>query len=254
MDGDGILPDAFETLCRRPGAKALYCMPTVHNPTTVTMPTSRRQDIVDIARRFSVPIIEDDAYGFFADEPVPPISAMAPDISWYLFTVAKSLSVQLRLSLLVGPSRSDVQQVFAPTRRMTYWMATPLSAEILNRLIRSGAAQQLLEGVKQESAARQRLAKELLGDYSYSSTRQSPHLWLQLPEWWERHAFQEAARAMGVLINVSDPYAVDPVPASEALRICIGAPAREVVKDGLERLAEVLSTGGANRQRTALQG
>src|SRR5262249_29550642 len=81
MDREGMLPDAFSALCRRPGPKALYCMPTVHNPTTVSLPMERRRSIIETARKYNVPIIEDDAYGLFADEELPPIASMAPDVS-----------------------------------------------------------------------------------------------------------------------------------------------------------------------------
>ena len=67
MDRDGILPDAFRAACRTLEPKALYLNPTLHNPTTLTIPASRRAEIARVAREFGVPIVEDDAYGFVPD-------------------------------------------------------------------------------------------------------------------------------------------------------------------------------------------
>jgi DNA-binding transcriptional MocR family regulator len=38
MDGHGLLPDDLDTACRKTSAKVLYCLPTLHTPTTATMP------------------------------------------------------------------------------------------------------------------------------------------------------------------------------------------------------------------------
>src|SRR6266851_1552084 len=71
MDADGLLPDAFDSACRGGAIKALYTMPTLHNPTTAIMPEARRREIAEIARRYGVAIVEDDVYGFLLDTPPP---------------------------------------------------------------------------------------------------------------------------------------------------------------------------------------
>ena len=43
MDEQGLVPDALEAACRAAPVRALYTMPTLHNPTTATMPVARRQ-------------------------------------------------------------------------------------------------------------------------------------------------------------------------------------------------------------------
>ena len=49
-DAAGILPDALEAACREHAPKALYLIPTIHNPTTVTMPPARRREIAEAIR------------------------------------------------------------------------------------------------------------------------------------------------------------------------------------------------------------
>ena len=51
MDEQGILPDALGSACRQHKPKAVYLVPTMHNPTTVTLSPSRRKAIAEIIRK-----------------------------------------------------------------------------------------------------------------------------------------------------------------------------------------------------------
>lgn len=103
MDEKGLLPDAFEAVCLARRPKALYCNPTLHNPTSATLPLERREAIVAIARRHGVAIIEDDAYGALPASPLPPLAALAPDLVYHVAGLAKCLSPALRIAYLVVP-------------------------------------------------------------------------------------------------------------------------------------------------------
>ncbi|WP_420014347.1 PLP-dependent aminotransferase family protein, partial [Teichococcus deserti] len=83
MDRDGMLPEAFEALCRAERPKALYCTPTLQNPSTATLPLARREALVAIARRHGVPVVEDDAYGALPAAPLPPLAALAPELVFH---------------------------------------------------------------------------------------------------------------------------------------------------------------------------
>ena len=48
MDDEGIRPDALEAACTTTEAKALYCMPTLQNPTSAVMSEQRRKEIVSL--------------------------------------------------------------------------------------------------------------------------------------------------------------------------------------------------------------
>src|ERR1700754_3488244 len=57
MDKDGIEPQALLDACKKLSPKALFLNPTLQNPTTLTIPDDRRREIVEIVRRFKIPII-----------------------------------------------------------------------------------------------------------------------------------------------------------------------------------------------------
>lgn len=97
------------------GPKLIYTMPTFQNPTGVTLTLERRQQLVELAQRYGVPVIEDDAYGElrFEGEPIPKILAVAGSASnsageydgsvIYLSTFSKTLVPGLRLAWIVAP-------------------------------------------------------------------------------------------------------------------------------------------------------
>ncbi|MGY3608194.1 PLP-dependent aminotransferase family protein [Bradyrhizobium sp. Leo121] len=71
MDEHGVVPTALDAACRRHAPKAVYLVPTIHNPTTATMPPCRREEVAEIVRRNDVLLLEDDAYGPLEPDAVP---------------------------------------------------------------------------------------------------------------------------------------------------------------------------------------
>ena len=83
----------------------IYCVPDGHNPLSVSLSRSKREQLVDLARRHRFPIIEDDPYGFlyYDDTPAPPMRAL--DDRWVLYvgTFSKILAPALRAGWMVVP-------------------------------------------------------------------------------------------------------------------------------------------------------
>ena len=79
-------------------------MPTLHNPTSVTMPARRRQQIVEIVRKYGLFVIEDDVYGYLAPDVRPLFDNFAPDRAVYLTSLAKAITPGMR----VGYVRASV--------------------------------------------------------------------------------------------------------------------------------------------------
>ena len=100
MDSEGIDAVAFVAACAQYAPKALYCNPTLLNPTTATMSAERRRVLVEVARFHSMPIIEDDAYGFLPRSGPPTLASIGPDITFYIAGLAKCLGAGLRVAFL----------------------------------------------------------------------------------------------------------------------------------------------------------
>jgi DNA-binding transcriptional MocR family regulator len=247
LDGEGLIPEAFEQACRQHRPKALYCTPTLQNPTAVIMGEARRRQIAEIAARHDVAIVEDDIYGFLSPDGPPPLVSFAPDLGYYIVSLSKALAPGLRIGYIAAPSRAGLSEGI----RRTIWMAPPLMAEVAALLIDSGAARTLAERHRAEGVARQRLARERLAAFDYKMSDNSFHGWLALPAPWRGTAFAAEAAARGVLLRSADVFAVEArgqngAAAPEAIRLCVCAP-RSIGELGraLDIVTDLLRAGPA---------
>jgi DNA-binding transcriptional MocR family regulator len=240
-DAEGMLPDALEAACRELRPKALYCVPTIHNPTTVTMPVGRRRDIAVVALRHGIGLVEDDAYGLLPSEPLPAIASFAPGLGHYIATASKVLSPALRLAWLVAPDAGRAARLCAALRANVL-MASPLLAGLMAGWVRDGTAAAIVSAIRRESVARQRIAREVLPAGSFDAHPEGLHLWLRLPPRWDRLGFVAHLRRQGGLAVVpSDAFLVGGAAAGtapEAVRVSLGAaPGRDALRGALRFLA-----------------
>ena len=243
MDGNGIIPEAFDATCREHRPKALYCTPNLHNPTTLTLPLSRREALVAVARRHGVPIIEDDAYGALPDAPVPSLAALAPDLVYHVAGLAKCIAPALRIAYLAVPDARAAARV-AGAIRATACMASPLTAAVASRWIEDGTAVAVLEAIRREARARQSIAATCLPSNLADADPQGFHVWLRLPEPWTRGEFSAHLRSAGIGVVGSDAFALTAPP--EAVRLGLGAAAgRAELEQGLRFAADLLARSPA---------
>jgi DNA-binding transcriptional MocR family regulator len=239
MDRHGIDPDAFAAACTKAAPKALYLNPLLQNPTTATLSRARREAIIAVARRYAVTIIEDDAYARICPTPPPSFAELAPEITYYVAGVAKCLGAGLRLAFLVAPSARAALPLGGALRAATV-MASPISTALTTRWIMDGTADAIVQFVRAESAARQRLAAALLPAETYTADPHAFHVWITLPSGWTRSAFASQGRSAGLGVVGSDPFCVTGTPP-EAVRLCLGGPStRQQITNGLEMLAHAL--------------
>lgn len=102
----GMDVERLEQILRRGCKPALiYAIPEGHNPLGVSMPLEERTRLVHLARKYQVPVIEDDAYGFLSynDASLPPLRAFDAEWVVYVGSFSKLLAPALRVGWLVAP-------------------------------------------------------------------------------------------------------------------------------------------------------
>lgn len=240
MDDKGIIPEAFEKVCRERGPKALYVIPSIDNPTTATLPEDRRQSLAAIARKNGVVIIEDDPYAPLKPQRTVSIAELAPDITWHIATLSKCASPALRVAYVVAPNGPKALRL-AGVLRATILMAPPLMSALVSRWITDGTLDEITSSIRAENAERQKLAASILGDLGFAADPHGHHLWLQLPEHWRAADFAQYADRAGVSIVPSSAFATVAHPI-ETVRISLGvAPDRGDLEDGLTQLASLIT-------------
>jgi len=103
-------------------------------------------------------------------------------------------------------------------------------------------ARRLPGAIREESAARQAIARRILQGLEFQAHPEGHHLWLTLPERWRRADLNVYARQSGLALVPSEAFAVGLAP--EAIRVSLGAAQNQAVLErGLGLLATVLSHG-----------
>ncbi len=239
LDDQGLMPDSLEAAIRSSGARVLYCIPTLQNPTTTVLPESRRRRVVEICRRHDVTIIEDDIYSFLLETPVTPLSALAPERSFYATSLSKCVAPGLRIGYLRAPLAFHDR--IATALRASTLMPSGFMAELASRLIRGGQAKQATDAKRREAEARQGLARAILPAAHLVTHPRCFHAWLTLPRPWRHEDFAAEARRQGVMVGSARVFAVGRQPVPHAVRLCLhAATSRAQLKAGLEILSRIL--------------
>jgi len=110
VDADGICPDELaSTLTRlraeRARVKFLYTIATCHSPTGTVLSEGRRRELIDIADRFDMLIVQDATYAdirFDARFPREMIT-LAPHRTVHVASFSKTLAPGLRMGWMAGP-------------------------------------------------------------------------------------------------------------------------------------------------------
>jgi len=239
MDNHGIVPDSFEKVCQERKPKALYVIPNIDNPTTVTMPEERRRTIAALAKKHNVAIIEDDPYAPLKAERLTAFTEIAESITWHIATLSKCVTPALRVAYVVAPTGAGALRL-ATAMRATTLMAPPLMSSVATRWVYDGTLDHITEAIRAENQQRQLIAKSVFGNASFAADPCGHHLWLQLPAHWRASVFSEYADRAGILIVPSSTFATGE-DQGEAVRISLGvAPSRDTVRDGLAKLATLM--------------
>jgi len=102
----GIDVAAVASLLARGARPAfIYAISSGHNPLAVSLTSVKRLQLVELARQYRVPIIEDDPYGFlsYSDNALPPLRAYDEQWVFYVGSFSKILTPALRVGWLVVP-------------------------------------------------------------------------------------------------------------------------------------------------------
>jgi DNA-binding transcriptional MocR family regulator len=218
LDDGGILPDALAKACRTHKPKAVYLIPTLHNPTTATLAPERRSAIAKIIRDADIVLIEDDAYGLL-DRSASPIANLIPERTYLATTLSKCIAPALRVAYLLAPD-SGAQIQMRGHLQATVQMPAPLMVALATHWLESGVADRIITAIRNEAVGRQQLAQRALKGFRFQAKPAAHHLWLHLPE--ERPDVAAHLLRNGLAIVAGDAFTVDGS-SSHAARVSLGA-------------------------------
>jgi DNA-binding transcriptional MocR family regulator len=237
-DAEGMHPAALDrALAARSGRQVIYVTPTLHNPTTATMPGRRRREIARVARRHDAVIIEDDVYALAQDRAAAPLVSLAPERVYYVTSASKSLSHAVRVGALRPPPASRERAITAV--RALAQPVSPFQCELLAELTRTGIATEVRAAIRREGSRRSRLAREVLGPELRTADGGCYHAFLPLPR-PTAEAVVLAAAGAGVELTSPRSLMADPASQRSGIRFCLGGPSWSELSRGLVLVRDLL--------------
>lgn len=241
-------PDELEDLLQRYRPKLLYTNPTFHNPTGRTLPLDVRREVLALAARYRLVVIEDEPYRELFFRRSPPKSLLELDDSGlviHLGTVSKTLAAGLRLGWLIAPE-TIIDQLALVRQRCDLFGAGAFQLVLAELLARGDfdAHLRTLRGEHQQrheamvAALRQHCSPGVL---SWSPVEGGLYLWLHTRPDIDTSLLAQRAHAAGVAILSGEHFYPDATGRHE-LRLCFSRSKPEEIAVGVAKLARIVSS------------
>jgi 2-aminoadipate transaminase len=243
----GMDVDAVERYLRG-GARPsfIYTITDGHNPLSVRLDAARRARLVELAERYRVPIMEDDAYGFLCYEnPLPPLRALSERWVFYAGSFSKILAPALRAGWLVVP-----EELILPLSVIKESMdidAAPFSQHVVNAYVDTGQLPAQIETLRTEYRLRRDvMLRALTENFPDEACWTKPDcgffVWVELPSAVDvdelfRRALEDEHVAFipGYAFSVNNKR-----PPSPGIRLNFSHPTAARIEEGIPRLARAL--------------
>lgn len=246
MDGEGMSAEGLEAALKaNPTAKLIYTIPNFQNPTGLTSTEKRRREMLELARRYGVYILEDNPYGDlrFEGESVPSIKELdGGGTVLYAGTFSKTLAPGLRVGYLLGSEemvKKAVVGLQTSTVHTNIW-AQMLTYRFLNE-VDFGEHLERLRGIYRAKYRRMRdgLRSELPESITLTEPQGGLFIWGTLPEWSDMNAFCAEAVRNKVAVVPGNAFAADESAVSRSFRMNFSTPTDEQIDQGVRILGKV---------------
>lgn len=192
----------------------------MHSPTCGFSPLARRLEIVEVARRFDLQIVEDDCYRIGAAQE-PAYRQLAPERGWYLTSLSKSITPALRLGCAIGP-REMTSALHRAAEHGFFGLAKPIT-DLAAALLSHPQLDDVMMHTRNGVGEYVKVAVNMLGGYDLRWREDVPFVWLNLPEGWRASAFCRAAETRAVRVRAAEDFAARNAQTPHSVRMAINA-------------------------------
>ncbi|HZZ66409.1 MAG TPA: PLP-dependent aminotransferase family protein [Candidatus Baltobacteraceae bacterium] len=242
VDEGGLRVDHVEAILRTRRPRFIYTMPSLHNPTNVSMNADRRERLVTLAKRHGIPIVEDDPYGELAQHGQPPLVALAPDYVVYLSTFSKTIAPSLRVGWLAAP-RTILERLLL--RKQALDMATSLYVQAaITDYLATGYDAHVTQ-LRHELLVRREMADAAIAQDWPASMRTSKagggfYLWVTTPREIRSRPLLDQAERLGASFLFGEPFFANSG-GDHHFRLALTPVTRAQIPEGIRRIGKAIS-------------
>ena len=247
IDDDGLDVDELgRSLAAGLRPKLAYSIPDNQNPAGVTLSAERRGALVELARRYGFPIVEDVAYrelDFDADDALPSLWSLAPDVVVQAGTTSKTFFPGLRLGWAIAPA--EISRRLVSAKQITDQCAGALGQRLFEEYVRRGwIDEQLAESRALYARKCERLLEALERHMPVGTRWTHPRggffTWLRLPAGVDSPELAARAAEHGVGVVPGTLFFADGR-GGDSVRLSFSMVDESQIDEGIERLASLVA-------------
>jgi 2-aminoadipate transaminase len=254
VDNDGLITEHLDASLRT-GPKFMYVLPNFQNPAGVTLSEGRRHQLILLADKYGIPIIEDDPYGQlrYEGEHIAPLVVLdrenlRSDNGFtlgnviYLSTFSKTLAPGIRLAWIVAPE--DVIVKLVQLKQAADLHTSTFNQYVAYEVAKDGFLDQHVKLIRQVYRERRDTMLQALHEYfphevTWTHPKGGLFLWVTMPPGTDSNALFQAALAEEVAFVPGDSFYA-PNGHNEGgrhMRLNFSHSQPEQIREGIRRLS-----------------
>jgi len=253
FDDEGMRADALEEALRA-SPKFIYIVPTFQNPTGISMSLNRRKQVVELADRYGVPIVEDDPYGKlrYEGEHIPTVLAVDSQYRGvcddycgnviYLSTFSKTLAPGLRMAWVAAPA--EVIRKMVQGKQGADLHSPTFNQFVAYQAARDGFLDQYIEKIREIYGERRKVMLAALDEHfpqnvCWTRPEGGMFLWVTLPQEIDAADILQKAVQRGVAFVPGGPFHPNGG-GKNTMRLNFSNAQPDMIREGIARLGQVL--------------
>jgi DNA-binding transcriptional MocR family regulator len=245
MDGEGPRLDILEQLIIKHRPRFFSTIPNFHNPTGIVMSQARRIALLDLARRYELPIVEDDVFALLSYDGPPPLALKALDRDNLVITISslsKILAPGLRIGILVAPP--PLHQKMVNLKWAIELSGTTITQRAMACYLQDGRLKSHLRRVlpiyrDRRDALMRSLNRHMPDGVTWTHPAGGFGCWVSLPKGGSYDDLYPTALKRDVAFTPNEAFFTEP-DSGYHMRLCFGNQPPSVIDEAVALIAELV--------------
>lgn len=254
LDKQGMQVDRIPAILEEETPRFIYVLPNFHNPAGTTLPEERRRELVRIARKHDLILVEDDPYGAlrYEGEDIIPIAALAPERTIYLGTFSKTLTPGLRIGWIVAPA--EIIRRLVQAKQGADLHSSTFDQMIANDIAQRGILKAHVKRIRDTYSKRRDVMVEALEEFwpnscCWTQPEGGLFLWAETPESINTLELMETALENKVAYVPGVNFFPDGDGGFNAMRLNFSNAKPDLIVEGIRRLGVALKEELADKKK-----
>jgi 2-aminoadipate transaminase len=261
MDQEGMIVEQAEEKIKEHNPRFIYVVANFQNPSGITMSLKRREQLVKLAEKHQIPIVDDNPYGElrYVGEDVPSLQSLGVDLVIELGTFSKIVSPGLRIGW--GIVSTGITNMFERLKQGADLHTNTFAQYVLYEYIKAGNLDRHIQEIKTAYSERRDVMIQALKEHfpegvKWYEPEGGLFLWVELPEAISATDLLPVAVEQKVAYVPGKPF-FPYEDKDNSLRLNFSNASPEMIREGIKRLGKVLQenvkTGNLKKNKTQQQ-